>query len=759
MRLSLRTTSVALALVCLSLTSASAQTTDPHPVEDRDSLHDDSPRVGSVHGAPVHDASAELVEDAAGHDATGEATDAEPLEDVSGTIELAPPGSDPDDPFFEPVGVANRFVLPSQRAPAGVTVITADQIARFGYRSVGEALAWVPGLFTSYDLVNHHVGARGLFGGSRSGSRNFRIMINGRPVAFVQHGTYLLGPEFVPVAAIERIEVMLGPASALYGAGALLGAINVVTRRPVYDGQLRGRATLRGDGGMLDQRTAGGEGVFSLTGDGWNVLGAVSGAWEDRSGLSMPDGPFAARNPGESEDDTAAPRSFLLSTDVAVGRGRLVAQLVGQQSDRTAEFYDLGALTHRTRIDVRQLFASVGYERAFGASQWIRLNVGYSHGGPGRRDQFDLRRSDGRLTTRDFSSNELSAQLEVLHEFGEGGLFSVGVDGLLDFEELARVDLVDPSNEQTTRGVRPESRTIADVGVYAQLLLPLVERLTLSAGARYDYHTVIEHAVSARLGAVAQLTERATLKIFAGRSYRAPSPEQLYANPLAPLDITGVPDAPAQYLNSVEGLVDVFLTRALRFSATAFYNYSDDALAYVSRAGRLEAVPFDAQSVGGEARARFARSFERVALDTSFAVALQRTWSEERFVAGFPEKTVPDDESFPTAMTWTSLQLRFLRSRIGLLAGWRFVGERIPSQSNLRAQGTTDLRFPGYVLPAYHLVEVGLTAGSYDLGASKLSFGIWLRNLLDERFVEVGFNGVDVPSIGRTLWFRAAVEL
>lgn len=674
----------------------------------------------------------------------------------------------PNEALADHVAVASRFVMPAQRAPAGVTVISAEQIAAAGYRSVGEALAWVPGLFVSYDLLNYHVGARGLFGGARSGSRNFRIMINGQPVAFVQSGTYLLGPEFVPISAIERIEVMLGPASALYGAGALVGAINVVTRRAAYDGNgdVSWHGSVRADGGLLSPWAAGGEASLSLTGDGWNVMAAGTGFYEDRSGLRVPDGPFAegfrdSPRGDTSVGDTAGPSSFLVAGDTALGGGRLIAQIVGQLSNRAAEFYDITSLRHRSRISLYNIDASIGYERAFGDGFWLRGGIGFARGGPGQGDQLDVGRTDGRLVRRAFSSTELTANVEFLHEFQETGLLLVGIDGQLDLEELSRIDLVDPDGMGVSRGNPPPGRTLADLGIYSQLQLPVGEALTLSAAGRYDYHTVIEHAFSARVGATVAPTDQLALKVFAGRSYRAPSPEQLYGNPIpGTLDIAGIEDLPAQYLYSAETVIDWYITRDLRVVGAAFYNYSDDALAYVSEAGRLFARAFDAHSAGGEIRARYAETYgDLVSVDTSAAIAGQQTWTDEAVVNGFPDKTVPDNEAFPGVMTWLAAGVRILPWRIGIQASHRFVSSRVPSQSNLRAQGTTDLRYPGYSLPEFHLVDLGATAGPIDLAPSvRLSFAVWLRNLLDARYSEIGFNGVDVPALGRSVWLRASLE-
>ncbi len=155
-------------------------------------------------------------------DATEPTTDGEPADTDEGVADTAPTGGEEatetiaeDDEGFSPDPVLDEYIAVSSkvaqrpsRTPASVAVISRDQIDLMGYNSVGEALRDVPGLFVSYNLQNYNVAVRGLLGGARSGSRLLKIMIDGRVAGFVSGGVYFLGPEFVPMSAVERIEVM-----------------------------------------------------------------------------------------------------------------------------------------------------------------------------------------------------------------------------------------------------------------------------------------------------------------------------------------------------------------------------------------------------------------------------------------------------------------------------------------------------------------------------------------------------------------------
>src|SRR5258706_4942846 len=75
-------------------------------------------------------------------------------------------------------------------------------------------------------------------------------MIDGQPMAFRADTTSLLGPEMIPIDLVERIEVLRGPASALYGANAFFGAVNVITRQSSGDLNLGARLRLSDEGGV-----------------------------------------------------------------------------------------------------------------------------------------------------------------------------------------------------------------------------------------------------------------------------------------------------------------------------------------------------------------------------------------------------------------------------------------------------------------------------------------------------------------------------
>ena len=113
-------------------------------------------------------------------------------------------------------------------APALSHVITREQILRFGYRTVGEALSSILGFYPTTDLAYDYTGVRG-FG--RSGDSNTRLLVlfDGQRVNDPLYGFGAVGEALsIDIDGIERIEVVKGPGSALWGSNALLAVVNIV---------------------------------------------------------------------------------------------------------------------------------------------------------------------------------------------------------------------------------------------------------------------------------------------------------------------------------------------------------------------------------------------------------------------------------------------------------------------------------------------------------------------------------------------------
>jgi outer membrane receptor for ferrienterochelin and colicins len=134
---------------------------------------------------------------------------------------------------------------------SAVTVITADRIRRFGYRTVGEAVGGVAGVYLEDNRINASLGIRGL---QIPGDFNTRILVlvDGATVNEAWGASSGLGFEgLVTIDEIARIEVIRGPVSSVYGANAFFGIINIVTRGAAESPRAWGRISMNKVSGAI----------------------------------------------------------------------------------------------------------------------------------------------------------------------------------------------------------------------------------------------------------------------------------------------------------------------------------------------------------------------------------------------------------------------------------------------------------------------------------------------------------------------------
>ena len=128
------------------------------------------------------------------------------------------------------ISAAAKYEQTSSEAASSVTIITAEDIQRHGYQTLGQALAATRGFYVSYDRNYAFLGARGF---SRPSDYNNRILIllDGNAVNEGNFGGAPVGTDLgVAMSSLERIEIVRGPGSALYGTGAIFAVVNLVSK-------------------------------------------------------------------------------------------------------------------------------------------------------------------------------------------------------------------------------------------------------------------------------------------------------------------------------------------------------------------------------------------------------------------------------------------------------------------------------------------------------------------------------------------------
>lgn len=152
-------------------------------------------------------------------------------------------------PDPQTIAIATGHRIPLHLAPAVATVITAAELDSVGATTLSEALALVPGVYVLHRRQGDHF----IFRGVRTDSNfnpDWLLLVDGIPQNDVLFGNQRQFIGDMPLQSIARIEVIRGPGSALYGADAFAGAVNIITKRPLdaSDSELRVR------GGSFDTR-------------------------------------------------------------------------------------------------------------------------------------------------------------------------------------------------------------------------------------------------------------------------------------------------------------------------------------------------------------------------------------------------------------------------------------------------------------------------------------------------------------------------
>jgi outer membrane receptor for ferrienterochelin and colicins len=407
----------------------------------------------------------------------------------------------------EPVlSSASRYGQSTYEAPASVTVISREEIRRFGYRTLADVLGATGGMFTTDDRNYAYVTVRGL---AKRGDFNTRILVllDGRRLNQPVDDSSLLGTEgVIDLEALERVEIIRGPASTLYGTNAFYAVINLVTRTG---------ASAKG----VEAQVAGGSfrsGYASLAGgtrtaSGFDVFAMASGYKSRGRDPYYPefDSPATSNGRAVGLDGDRFGRTF-----VRAMKGDFTAE--GFYSSRhkdipTASFDTLFGQPGETTHDGGSML-SASYEHAFENLSRVWATASY-------QSAFydgDYPYADGLL--RDFIHSRW-VTVEGQYQKFVAGRHRISVGG----EVRRNLQL-----EQGVVGTFQDRRSSWVVAGFLQGEAHLGERVTLYAGGRYDHDQNFGGAFNPRLVVVAEPGEGTFLKGIYGRAFRAPSPYELY---------------------------------------------------------------------------------------------------------------------------------------------------------------------------------------------------------------------------------------
>lgn len=435
-----------------------------------------------------------------------------------GSPALAAPVEPADDAFSlvreQMVTGASKRALPLSETPSSVTIIPAAEIRAMGYSTLGDALRWVRGVFVTYDRNYTYVGVRGL---QRPGDYNNKVLlsIDGHTLNGSVYGDALFGPELgLDLEGVERIEVVRGPGSALYGSYAALAVVNVVTRRP------RSEPGVSADVSVGGEDEVRGRAALASARPGWPEWHA-SVSWLGARGadLYFPefDSPTTHSGLALGQDGERA-LSFFGSAEWGIARLALkfnnrektiptasFGTCFGTDQNRTWDGRDFAELSLTRRV-------SPALELS-GRTYWDGMRY---HG----HYVYDSEPGAALVESRDLGDADLlGAEARAHWAVAPGHALTLGVEG----QRSVRIHMknCDVSPYFLYYDARPADGLIAG---YAQDELRLGSRLLVTAGARLDNNSRFEPVVSPRADLVWTVASNTRLKLLGGSAFRAPSP-------------------------------------------------------------------------------------------------------------------------------------------------------------------------------------------------------------------------------------------
>ncbi len=626
---------------------------------------------------------------------------------------------------------------PVSDSPAISTIISAEELWRSGCRSVAQALRLVSGFYGIDDHLGENIGVRGLNPGPRAYSRILKIMIDGQPVAFGPDATTFLGPELIPLEAVDHIEVSRGPASALYGADAFLGAVNIVTRG--FSRGTHASVVARG----LGHRGSGGELLAETGGIRWALLAAASHHELDRSGLALPrTSPvlgYASVPPESSGRDRAHPTSFFTKAEMRTEGGvRTEATFHLTRLSSDVAWADYTPLATDSTLRMRQSYLRILTEWPMGPDWALRAHATRSEGRPEAGERLASTEPTLRVR-RDFGTTSLDLGLQARLVFGLQDSLTFGLDHVRDDHDLMRViqeDLTTGTSQPL--GAAPGSLRFENTGLYGQLRTRLGEHWNIDVNLREDRHGRYGNTFSHRVSLLRRFSEALYAKALHGSSYKAPSPYQLYAAPLYPAEIRGNADLKPERAKTSEFEFGWEPDHRIQARLRGFHIHVDGLIVLAPR-GTPTPVNLGVQQSSGfeaELKALLGRHQWQAAL------TFQRSRGQEpRPFQGMVETP---SSLYPQRLGTLQWTVQMTENASSTLEA-RAAGPRRASGSNILGNHERPYTLPGYLT----------LNGALHLTRGRWSLNLRVEDLLNRRWTEPGFRGYDVPSLGRTIQFTA----
>jgi outer membrane receptor for ferrienterochelin and colicins len=466
------------------------------------------------------------------------------------------------------VFAASKFSQKLTEAPSSVSIVTRNDIRQFGYRTLADVVKSVPGYDVTYDRSYNYTGVRGFNSLGDYGSRVL-LLVDGHRTNEALYDSAQLGTDaLLDVDLIERVEIIRGPGSAVYGSNAFSGVINVITRRgrDINGVEVSSSA---GSFGTYAERLTIGQQLAS----GFEYL--ISASKYDSDGpsrLFYKEFASSLTNHGIAINQDSD-QFWSMFTKMSIGDFTLQGGYVTRDKDVPTASYDSWFNTPHPLTDSR------GYAELLYGHQF---DNGWSASGKLFYDSYEYyeinRQKDATLVDSS-QARWWGLELSANRTFWEKLRISAGME--------TRTSLDLHQNEHEQKSFRETLQICSEqqvIGAYLEGEWKIADSLSLSGGFRWDHYNSFGDAGTPRSAVIWHPDEKTTLKLLYGEAFRAPNPYQLN---YAASGFVANPALHPEKMNSVEVVAERALDKHWTASLSAYDNDIKDLIDVVILPGGL----------------------------------------------------------------------------------------------------------------------------------------------------------------------------
>ena len=403
-----------------------------------------------------------------------------------------------------PVSTASKYAQNVREVAGSVTIVTAEDIRRFGYRTLTDVLQSMAGVYVSNQRSMESFGIRG-FGRPTDYNNRVLLLINGHSYTEGTWGMALLGESLaLNLQGVERIELVRGPSSGLYGTGAMFAVINIISK----EGRGISGVQVDGEAGNLGRKSVGVVAGAAVGNHGGVSVSAIHEYMDGNPRLFFPEYDDPATNNGIAENLDWIRRTGLQLSGTLGSFSLRASHSFRERSDPTGAYgVRFNAPDH---FEDQFRFVELANVSELSATQRLASRVYYDD----IRYDGTYPMPGGNAFHQNAVNRVLGAEASLRWDLASRDRLTVGAE----YRRYLESELSSPDDPSLVIG-----RPFSVASAYLQNEFQLTSNVTLMAGVRHDEHAISGGATTPRAAILFDPWKGTTFKLMYGEAYRPPT--------------------------------------------------------------------------------------------------------------------------------------------------------------------------------------------------------------------------------------------